>query len=978
MTRVFEQLDVITEDLRARANDWAQWDETYTYLAGENQSYLETNVSYEALTPFELVHIAFFDRQKKLVNGFQMSSTERSLIDISPATIAAISEYPSIAKFLNNPGEDSLSGLVMLDGQPLFIALAAVTDNERKTASNGFLLFTRAFSDSLKSQIAKRTKLPIQFLPPTPLLPSNTISLATTESEITARSTIRDIENRGISDVSFSSTRDIYHQGKTSRNVMVALMALFLVIANAILLLFLNRVVLGRLQKFAVRIKAIALTRDFSVRVPIDGRDEISDLTRTFNALVETTERSTTQLTEARNQAMRADAAKSAFVAHVSHELRTPIHSLSGILRILLKSEPEGSRQNLIQIAREAATTLLSTINDILDLSKIESGSLELQNVDYSLRKILHNSLRHITSRIEEKGQVSLRFHVAPGIPDKLRGDPLRLQQILTNLLGNAAKFTHHGAITLEVEPGRLGTEPAIAFKVSDTGIGIAPDRMESVFEPYRQADSSIQARFAGTGLGLSIVRQIVSQLGGTISVQSVLHEGSVFTVTLPLTAKEESIEHRSYPPHRTLIIAENEESGRWFAAKLQTFGSSAEFILDTAPLSTCNTLASRVSLGSILVLRDGYHTVESLERAKAIAHSLNTRLFITVGDSDLTALNTVQDDPKLKRCPTPLSAEEFLSQVLNLQMSSEPLKEVDSLRLSESLPRMNLLVADDAPTSQLILRDLLEEAGHSVTIARDGEELTRFAREALEQPGKIVFDAIITDIEMPRLTGLEAAAEIRALEARHQSSPPIPIIALTAHALSEQRERMLQSGIDFVLSKPITPQALEEVLRTAVSEPISSSLLEPRTESHERHLVNQLMSRSSSRSRTTSEAAGPIDIADVFERSGESLRRTKLIMRSFLDAYDTPTEALKASVERGELSEAVIPAHSIKGLLLDVGAREAAETAASLEAASRAGDLERAVSAFDKLRKQLPSIVNVIEEILRHDVVIQSKRSAT
>ena len=406
MSRVFEQLEVFRDDLTARVIDWAMWDETYSFLEGKNPEYLESNMNYEALSPYELVHIAILDSQQRLVSGFQISAEKKEVLPLSKQAHSAIISLPVIAHFLNKPTSTPLHGIIVVDSTPLFVAVSAITDNQRRNPSNGFLIFTRAFSSTLQAQVAKRTKLPLQFLPMTPLLSTSSsthTTLFTTETEISAEHMIRDIGDTPILLVRFTTPREIYHQGLNSRDVIVKLMALFLVVANATLLLFLNKAVIGRLEHFATRIKAITKTQDFSTRIPAEGRDEISTLTETFNSLLETTERTNLQLTEARNQAIRADSAKSAFVAHVSHELRTPIHSLAGILRILFKREESLYKRNLIQTARESSATLLATINDILDLSKIESGSLELQNVEFSLRDTMRASLQSVTHKIEEK-----------------------------------------------------------------------------------------------------------------------------------------------------------------------------------------------------------------------------------------------------------------------------------------------------------------------------------------------------------------------------------------------------------------------------------------------------------------------------------------------------------------------------------------------------------------------------------------------
>lgn len=974
MSRVFEQLEVFRDDLTSRVTDWAMWDETYTFLAGHNPEYLESNMNYEALSPFELVHIAILDSKQNLVSGFEISTEKNEVLPLNPKVHSSIVTQPAISHFLNNPTPNPLQGMMVVDSVPLFVAVSPVTDNQRKSPSNGFLIFTRAFSSTLQAQIAKRTKLPLQFIPisrssSTHALPSAT--LTSTDTEISAERMIVDIENTPILTVRFTSPREIYKQGMNSRNVMVILMALFLVVANAILLLFLNKAVIGRLERFATRIKAIAKTQDFSMRVSADGHDEISILTETFNSLLETTERSTEQLTEARNQAIRADTAKSAFVAHVSHELRTPIHSLAGILRILFKKEDSLYKRNLIQTAREASATLLATINDILDLSKIESGSLELQNIEFSLRDTIRASLRSVSHKIEEKVELSLLFDVQPGVPTILVGDPFRLQQILVNLLGNAAKFTHQGSITLSVKLENNGIAPQLLITIADTGIGISSDRLSKIFEPYKQADASIEARFAGTGLGLSIVKQLVEQLHGAISVESILGTGTTFTLSLPLISPEPITETREPLNLSALIMSEAEISGQFLASALRRFGCVAHVISDETNLPVLEEYLSRHSPDLITVLSTENRSTGIFAALTNLSSHIKCPILVSANDSDLTSLEILKEIRGITRVPKPISADEVINLISTGIEGQANITKSEQLCLSKISSSHRLIVADDAPTSQLILKEMLEEAGYSTDTVNDGLELVEKLKEAYATSGCAGYDIIITDVEMPRMNGMQASQAIRELERKYNIKRPTPIIAITAHALVEQRRPMYESGVSVVVPKPVTPASLDDALKSFLdpSELLTFESQSP-TAVNDHVILKIVEDLSRDGSGLPSSYECPLDLVDTFERSGESLRRTKLILDSFLTAYNAPLANLKAALEKEDLPSAVIPAHSLKGLLLDVGAKRAAQTAATIEAASKAGDSTVALSIHEELYGHLALVVSSIERVVKHTLL--------
>ena len=984
--RVFQNLAGVNEDLSSRTTDWSRWNETYEFIQGKNKSYLETNLNYEAIAPFELIHIVFFDKQMQVIAGKEVNVAKESLDLIEPETVRIITANPAIKRYLKEPTNEPLKGLIILKDAPLFIAISPVTDNQGRKPTNGFLLFTRAFSTALQTQIKKRTQLDLTFSPivgvtvqandTSPKTPYSA-SVSTFDNQIVGEGIVRDINDTPIISISHRAPRTIYQQGIASRNYVVFLMALSLVVANAVLIAFLNRLVIGRLERFASRIKTISLTTDFTLRVDQDGSDEIGSLTRTFNGLLSTTEETNNQLAQACDAALRANHAKSAFVAHVSHELRTPIHSLSGLLRILFKGESSPSKRAYIQMAQDSASTLLSTINSILDLSKIESGAIDLQNVPLRVRQLVHTAVRTVAPRIDEKPLVHFLLDLEPGLPDAILGDPLRIQQILINLLGNAAKFTHEGTISLRVSPRDVAPcQSTLVFEIADTGIGMTSEQVTRVFKPYIQADDTIQTAYGGTGLGLSLVKNLVDQLGGTISVASIPQRGSTFTVELPYSRTEEPAATLPLQPATNgIIIDPAGPFSSWMTAGLARYQCTLQRISPSDEGALNYLITNPPPVHFILLSPQALETPLVNEYLGQLSESTKCPVITVLRASDMATHERIQAFGDIKIVDVPVAPEDVLRIARHADQLAANERPQESLSPKCDEGPCRVLVADDTPTSRLIIREMLEEAGYEVETVENGEQLVRRVSHDINHTSDTPVSIIITDIEMPIMGGMEATRHIRKLENEHPDRKPLPIIAVTAHALVEEQQRFLNGGISYTVSKPLRPSDLNEVLTRIATHG---------TENEQRPIVQtpplsqcaalqdltDRLWKDIQQSRPHVQSGLPsygIDISEVLERSGDSLRRTKFILSTFLAYYHEPLEQLHLMSKSASSKDLAIAAHSLKGILLEIGAKNAATLAASIERALEDGDRESAVKSWDLVKEETSLVATLIERVLRH-----------
>jgi CheY-like chemotaxis protein len=605
----------------------------------------------------------------------------------------------------------------------------------------------------------------------------------------------------------------------------------------------------------------------------------------------------------ARYEAESANRGTSLFVAKVSHELRTPIHGITGMLRILLKQEQSEGKRHYIQMAQDAANALLNTINEILDFSKMQSGDLSLERAPFTLSETIRSTIEQLSPRFEEKPEVILCWDIHPNVPDHVVGDSARIKNILVNLLGNAFKFTERGSVTLEVSPIRSNTcEEWVRFSVSDTGIGIPKDKLQWVFDPFTTADERSARLYTGTGLGLPIVRQITERMGGTVRAESTVGLGSTFTVDIPLTPFNAGKETESkVAPKRIAILAERGPRLQVVSQGLARYGCEVtSFRLDQTE-DIQGMLDVIDSFDIIHIIKSPDLLMDELTPVMQAASRLDISVVISSLSSELLSTTRFVRSETFFETLQPTSALDLLL------ITSGQLVPTTSLKVQEdehelANQKLNILIADDAKTNRIILKTLLEEAGHSVEVVENGQQLleriSTFSSDGDSNQGR--YDLVLTDIQMPIMDGMTATQNFRELESKAQNSRKLPIVAVTSYALPEECSKMLASGIDHIITKPISPKRLSRLISQITCEVEKDEDANSLGQS-DRDILQELCRTAALLAKriqtTTKEEASDntatplatIDIPDVFERSGNSLRRTGLILNGFLDSYQLP-----------------------------------------------------------------------------------------
>jgi signal transduction histidine kinase/CheY-like chemotaxis protein len=646
--------------------------------------------------------------------------------------------------------------------------------------------------------------------------------------------------------------------------------------------------------------------------------------------LLEIVRNAFTKLAQTTAEALEATRLKSEFLANMSHEIRTPMNGVLAMTDLLLRTKLDARQSRFAETVRASARSLLTIINDILDFSKIEAGKYELAPADFDLRAQIQEMIELLAPRAAQK-RLELAYRVAPDVPQIVHADPDRFKQVLTNLLGNAIKFTERGEVVLSItNESRDGRGLTLRCAVRDTGPGISAEDQKRLFSSFSQVDGSSTRRFGGTGLGLVISRKLAELMGGTVAVESTVGEGSVFTFTACVRAVSQGARPSlaGHSQKRVLVVDDSQAARAMLEEQLVYWGVRCVAVESAAEALLCIEQALMDGEPFDAALVDaGLPNKEGLELASAVASAAEPfPIVLMTVESESGRPNGLDHLPSLAK---PLRESDLFDRLVDAFQLNEVVSTNKEKRAKGQIRlHGHVLAVDDNEINQTVAEELLTSLGLTVDVVGNG-------LEAFQAVQKKHYDAVLMDCQMPVMDGYSAARAIRSWEVDHHK-PRTPIIALTAHAFSGEREKVLAAGMDDYLTKPIPVRLLETTLARWIA---GTELSSAASGAYPPVSVDGVVQRAENDAALQDVPSAALESAEL----DPEVPRSPRVIELFLRLGPQQIETLKAAARAADREQLRVSSHKLKGSAASLGARALADLCGELQGEAERGEIAHA-----------------------------------